>query len=74
MNPNLKPTASQFSAVKRWFFSFFGTNEVLFCAGFACLGYGLQGLWSLYGALAVCGSVLIVVAVMGIMVGRGKDK
>lgn len=53
--------------------SVFGVNEVLFVGGLAMLFSGLAGLWSMYGALTVCGSVLIIVGVWGAASGgRGK--
>lgn len=43
----------------------FGVSEVLFLAGLWMLFAGLAGLWSRDGALAVCGGVLVLVAVFG---------
>jgi hypothetical protein len=53
-------------------FAIFGVNEVLFLLGIGGLFYGLQGFWSLYGAFMVCGAVLIVVSILGILVAQRK--
>jgi hypothetical protein len=53
-------------------FALFGANEVLFLFGIVALFYGLQGFWSLYGAFIVCGSLLIIVSILGILVAQKK--
>lgn len=67
MNPEKVRKAPVFEPLKRLFSAIFGVNETLFLAGFGGLFYGLQGLWSIYGAFIVCGSLLIAIAIGGIL-------
>lgn len=47
-----------------------GVHETLFLIGIAALFWGIWGLWSLHGALAVCGAVLIGVAIFSIVIAK----
>lgn len=67
MNAEKAQKMPVFYAIKRLFLAVFGVNEVLFLAGFGSLFYGLQGLWSVYGAFVVCGSLLICIAIGGLV-------
>lgn len=58
---------ANFAAFFRSFFALFGVHEVLFLAGFGGFFYGLSGLWSFFGALTVCGALLMLVSVGAIV-------
>jgi inner membrane protein involved in colicin E2 resistance len=49
-----------------------GIHEALFLLGLGGIFYGLRGLWSVYGALTVCGAILLLVAVVSIMFAQRK--
>jgi hypothetical protein len=52
--------------------SFLGIHETLFILGLAGMFFGLRGLWSIYGALTVCGSILMLVAIFSIIFAQWK--
>lgn len=51
----------------RSIFALFGVNETLFLLGIASLFRGVMRLWSFDHALLVCGALLVVVAVGGVI-------
>lgn len=51
---------------------FLGVRSILFLAGMIMLYAGLAGLWSQYGALTVCGGILVCVAVISAAGDRQK--
>lgn len=53
-------------------FALLGVNEILFLAGFYALFTGVRGLWSLDGAYAVSGALLIAIAIGGIVFAQKK--
>jgi hypothetical protein len=53
-------------------FSFFGIHEMLFLLGLGAMFLGLRGLWSIYGALTVCGAILLLVAIFSIIFAQRK--
>ena len=53
--------------IKNLLSAIFGVNEILFIAGFGALFHGLRGLWSLDGAFVVCGGLLTVISISGVM-------
>lgn len=72
MSPNTPASVSRWEALKRFFFALFGVNEVLFLAGFGAFFYGITGIWSLYVACAMCGFLLMAIAVGGIVFAQRK--
>lgn len=51
---------------------FGGVNEIMFVLGFIMLYLGISDLWSRDGALVVCGSILVIVSVLGVAVSNRK--
>lgn len=49
-------------------------NEILFLLGLAALFTGVSRIWSLDIALIICGALLILVALMGVLVANHKAK
>ncbi len=47
-----------------------GVHEALFLSGLAAIFVGIWGLWSIFGALTVCGAVLIGVAIFSIVFAK----
>jgi hypothetical protein len=63
---------ASFTAFKEAFLALFGVHEVLFLAGFFGFFRGLSGIWSLNGALMVCGAILMLIAVISILIAQRK--
>lgn len=53
---------------------FLGVHAVMFLLGMVMLYFGLAGLWSVYGALTVCGGILTAVAVVSAASGTPKEE
>ncbi len=70
-----QPKPSPFIALKglqSTIFSLIGVHEVLFLAGIAALFEGIRGIWSLDGALIVCGGLLVMISLLGILISQRK--
>ena len=51
-----------------------GVNEIIFLLGMGALFYGLQGQYSFYVALIVCGALLVVISIGGILFASKADR
>lgn len=58
----------------QWLRRILGIHEVLFLAGFGSFFYGMSGLWSLFGAFAVSGAILMGIALFSIVFAQKKGE
>lgn len=67
MNTEKQPKTSFFRVIFETIRSQIGVYSALFLSGLAALFVGIWGLWSIFGALTVCGGLLIGVAIFSIV-------
>ena len=60
--------------MRNWLKSVLGVHEVLFLAGFAAFFYGISGLWSVFGAFAVSGAILMCISILSIVFAQKKGE
>lgn len=51
-----------------------GVNEIIFLLGMGALFYGLRGQYSFYIALIVCGALLVMISIGGILFASKAEK
>lgn len=67
MTAKISPLTTRWHGLKSAILTVFGIHELLFLAGFGAFFVGLSRLWSLWGALAVCGAILMLVSLISII-------